>query len=134
LILGTIKRELNLFYRCDNGTVDNLHDEHDKALAYWRQNYQQYPLKRVWDKYYFDLIRNSFESRHELWASCVAREKQLNDPVYLEEQHQQQMKAEQEKRLAQETEQQRRCETPTTWGYYFAKQEETNRHAREADL
>jgi hypothetical protein len=64
----------------------------------------------------------------------VAREKQLNDPVYLEEQHQQQMKAEQEKRLAQETEQQRRCETPTTWGYYFAKQEETNRHAREADL
>jgi hypothetical protein len=35
-ILGTIKRELNL---CEHdGTLDNLHDEHDKALAYWRQN------------------------------------------------------------------------------------------------
>jgi predicted NUDIX family phosphoesterase len=37
-ILGTIKRELNLFEH--DGTLDNLHDEHDKA----------------------------FESRHELWA------------------------------------------------------------------
>jgi hypothetical protein len=34
-ILGTIKRELNLFELCDNETVDDLHDEHDKALAYW---------------------------------------------------------------------------------------------------
>jgi hypothetical protein len=33
-ILGTIKRELNLFEVYDNGTVDDLHDEHDKALAY----------------------------------------------------------------------------------------------------
>jgi hypothetical protein len=31
-ILETIKRELNL---CEHdGTLDNLHDEHDKALAY----------------------------------------------------------------------------------------------------
>jgi hypothetical protein len=31
-ILKTIKRELNLFEH--NGTLDDLHDEHDKALAY----------------------------------------------------------------------------------------------------
>jgi hypothetical protein len=31
-ILETIKRELNLFEY--DGTVDDLHDEHDKALAY----------------------------------------------------------------------------------------------------
>jgi hypothetical protein len=37
-ILGIIKRELNL---CEHGgTLDDLHD---KALAYWRQNHQQYP-------------------------------------------------------------------------------------------
>jgi hypothetical protein len=33
-ILGTIKRELNLFDLRINGIVDNLHDEHNKALAY----------------------------------------------------------------------------------------------------
>jgi hypothetical protein len=71
------------------------------TLAYWRQNRRQYPPERVWDKYYFDLLRKSFESRHELQAWCEAREKQLKDPVYLEEQRQQQMKDE-EKRLAQE--------------------------------
>jgi hypothetical protein len=31
------------------------------------------------------------------------------------------MKVEEEKRLAQEAEQQRRCETLGTWEYYFAK-------------
>jgi hypothetical protein len=31
------------------------------------------------------------------------------------------MKAEEEKRLAQEVEQQRRRETPDTWEYYFTK-------------
>jgi hypothetical protein len=44
------------------------------------------------------------------------------------------MKAEEEKTLAQEVEQQRRRETPGTWEQYFAKQEEVNRRAREADL
>jgi hypothetical protein len=44
------------------------------------------------------------------------------------------MKAKEEKRLAQEVEQQRRRETPGTWEYYKAKQEEANRRAREADL
>jgi hypothetical protein len=43
------------------------------------------------------------------------------------------MKAEEEKRLAQEAEQQWRRETPETWEHYFAKQEEVNRCAREAD-
>jgi hypothetical protein len=113
-ILQTIKREFNLFDLRGNGTMDDLHDEHDKSLAYWRQHRRQYPPKRVWDKYYFDLLRKSFESRHELWAWCEAREKQLKDPVYLEEQRQQQMKAEEENRLAQEAEQQRRRETPGT--------------------
>jgi hypothetical protein len=31
-ILGTILRELNMFEH--DGTLDDLHDEHDKALAY----------------------------------------------------------------------------------------------------
>jgi hypothetical protein len=43
------------------------------------------------------------------------------------------MKAEEEKRLAQEAEQQR-SETPGTWEHYKAKQKEVNRRAREADL
>jgi hypothetical protein len=79
------------------------------------------------------LLYKSFESRHELLAWCEAREKQLKDPVYIEEQRQKQMKAEEEKRLAQEAEQQWRRETPETWEHYFAKQEEVNRCAREAD-
>jgi hypothetical protein len=44
-ILRTIKRELNLFEH--DGTLDDLHDEHDKALAYLRHNCQQYPLDWV---------------------------------------------------------------------------------------
>jgi hypothetical protein len=47
----------------------------------------------------------TFESRHELWAWCEAREKQLKDLVYLEEQRQLQMKVEEEERLAQDVEQ-----------------------------
>jgi hypothetical protein len=35
-IFGTIKREMNLFEHDE--TLDDLHDEHDKALAYWREN------------------------------------------------------------------------------------------------
>jgi hypothetical protein len=104
-ILGTVKRELNLFDLRGNGTVDDLYDEHDKALTYWRQNHRQYPPERVWDKYYFDLLHKFFESRHELRAWCEARETQLKDPMYHEEQLQQQMKAEEEKGLAQEAEQ-----------------------------
>jgi hypothetical protein len=80
------------------------------------------------------LLRKTFESRHELRAWCEAREKQLKDLVYLEEQRQLQMKAEEEERLAQEAKQQRRRETPDTWEHYFTKQEEANRCAREADL
>jgi hypothetical protein len=80
------------------------------------------------------LLRKTFETRHELWAWCEAREKQLKDPMYLEEHHQLQMKAEEEKRLAQEAEQHRRRETPSTWEHYFAKQKEVNRCAREANL
>jgi hypothetical protein len=57
----------------------------------------------------------------------------VKDPVYLEEQRQLQMTTEEEKRLAQEAEQQRRHETPDTWEHYFAKQEEMNRRAREAN-
>jgi hypothetical protein len=131
-ILGIIKRELNLFEH--DGTLDNFHDEHDKALAYWRHNHRQYPPDRVWDKYYYDLLFKSFESRHELQAWCAAREKRLKDPVYRNEQLQQQKKAEEEKRLAHEAEQHRRREIPGTWEHYKAKQEEANRHSREADL
>jgi hypothetical protein len=72
-ILGTIKRELNLFKH--DGSLDDLHDDHDKALVYRRQNRQQYPLERIWDKYYFNLLCKSFELMHELQTWCEEREK-----------------------------------------------------------
>jgi hypothetical protein len=67
-ILCTIKRELNLFKLCNNETLDDLHCQHDTALAYWRKNCWQYTLAGGWDKYYFDLLRTTFESRNKLWA------------------------------------------------------------------
>jgi hypothetical protein len=118
-ILGTIKREFNLAEH--DGTLDDLHNEPDKALTYWRQNRQQYSPERVWDKYYYDLLFKSFESRHDLRTWCEAREKQMKDLMYLEEQCQQQMKAEEEKRLANEAKQRRRRETPRTWEHYKAR-------------
>jgi hypothetical protein len=33
-ILGTIKREFNLFKLCSNETLDDMHRQHDTALAY----------------------------------------------------------------------------------------------------
>jgi hypothetical protein len=83
-ILGTIKQELNLFQH--DGTLDDVHDEHNKALAYWRQNRGEYPPERLWDMYYFELLRKSFDSRHELRVWFEAREKQETDPIYIEEQ------------------------------------------------
>jgi hypothetical protein len=88
-ILDTIKRELNLTNLIGNPSLDELHDLHGTALAYWRQNRRQYPLERLWDKFYFELLRKSFEPRHELRAWSVARLKQLKDHVYLKEQRQQ---------------------------------------------
>jgi hypothetical protein len=35
-IHGIIKRELNFFELCGNETMDDLHDQHNTALAYWR--------------------------------------------------------------------------------------------------
>jgi hypothetical protein len=87
-IIGTIKRELNLFKLCGNEMLYDLHRQHDTTLAYWRKNCRQYSPEGVWDKYYFDSLRMTFESRHELWDWCEARVKQLKDPVYLVEQHQ----------------------------------------------
>ena len=40
-IIGTIKRELNLSDITGNPSVEELHDRHDTALTYWRQNRQQ---------------------------------------------------------------------------------------------
>jgi hypothetical protein len=103
-IIGTIKRELNLSDLTGNPSFDELHDHHDTVLAYWRQNHRQYSPERVWNKFHFDLLYQSFESRHELQAWCVARVKQLNDPMYHEEQCQQQKKIEEGERLAREVE------------------------------
>jgi hypothetical protein len=41
-ILGTIKRELNL-YASDSDTLEGLQDRTETALAYWRHNRRQYP-------------------------------------------------------------------------------------------
>jgi hypothetical protein len=114
----------------DEGS-EELNDHHDMALAYWRQNHGQYSLERVWDRFHFDLLYKSFESIHELRAWCVARVNQLKNLVYLEEQHQQWKKVEEEKRLAWEAEQQRRREDSRIWEYYIAKVEENSRR-REA--
>jgi hypothetical protein len=60
----------------------------------------------------------------------LARLKQLNDSMYCKEQL---LKAEEEKRLAQEAKLKRRRETPDTWGHYKARWEEADRHARDVD-
>jgi hypothetical protein len=86
LILETIKIGLNLFELKGNEGLEELHDHHDTTLAYQRQNHRQYPPERLWDRFHFYLLFKSFESRHELWIWCLARVKQLNDSVYLEEQ------------------------------------------------
>jgi hypothetical protein len=65
-ILGIIKRELNLFKLCSNEKLDDLHRRHNMTLVYWRKNHRQYSPEGIWDKYYFDLLRMTFESRHEL--------------------------------------------------------------------
>jgi hypothetical protein len=131
-ILETIKRELNISeFKGDEG-LEELNDRHDMALAYWRHNCGQYPPERVWDRFHFDLLYKSFESRYELQAWCVARVKQLKDHVYLEEQRQQRKKVEEEKRLAWEVEQQRSREDPRTWEYHIAKAKENNRRRKAA--
>jgi hypothetical protein len=98
-------------YASDGDTLEDLQDHTETALAYWRQNRQQYPPARLWDIFYYDLLHKSFESRYELWDWCKARLQQLNDLVYVEEQRH---KTEEEKRLAQEAELKRRHETPET--------------------
>jgi hypothetical protein len=65
-ITGTIKRQIILLDLTGNPSLEELHDHHDTALAYCRQNYRQYPPERVWDKFHFDLLFKDFESRHEL--------------------------------------------------------------------
>jgi hypothetical protein len=65
-ILGTIKRELNISeFKGDEG-LEELNDHHNTTLAYWRQNRGQYPPEWGWDRFHFDLLYMSFESRHEL--------------------------------------------------------------------
>jgi hypothetical protein len=107
-ILWTIKRELNA---SGGDTSKDRQDHHEMALAYWRQNHQQYPPARLWDIFYYDLLFKSFKSRYELRDWCKVRLQQLNDPMYYEEQ---QLKAEEEKRLAQVAEEKVRRETPRT--------------------
>jgi hypothetical protein len=106
-IVGIICQELNL-YVSGGDTMENWQDCHEMALAYWKQNHQQYPSVWLWNIFYYDLLYKSFESRYELRNWCLARLKQLKDLMYLEEQR---LKAEEEKRLAQEAEEKRRCET-----------------------
>jgi hypothetical protein len=80
-----------------------------------------------------NLLYKSFESRHELWAWCVTRVKQLKDLVYHEEQRQQQKKVEEKERLAWKDEQQRRHDDLKTWEYNIAKAKEKNIRASAAE-
>jgi hypothetical protein len=84
-ILGTIKRELNL-YAPDDDMLEDLQDHTETALTYWRQNRGQYPPARLWDIFYYDLLRKYFKPRYELRDWCKTRLHQLNDLVYIEEQ------------------------------------------------
>jgi hypothetical protein len=103
-------------------------------VVYWRQNHRQYPPEGVCDKFHLELLYKYFESRHEQRAWCIARVKQLNDPMYHEVQHQQQRKVEEEEeRLAWEAEQQMKRDDPKTWEYHIAKAEEKNKRARAAE-
>jgi hypothetical protein len=58
-ILGTIKRELNL-YASDDNMLEDLQDHSKMVLAYQRQNHRQYPPVGLWDIFYYDLLRKSF--------------------------------------------------------------------------
>jgi hypothetical protein len=69
-ILGTIKRELNA---SGGDMLEDRHDHHEMALAYWRQNRRQYPLARLWDIFYYDLLFKS-----ELGSSSSHRSIQKN--------------------------------------------------------
>jgi hypothetical protein len=71
-ILGTIKRELNL-YTFGSDTLEDLLDHTEMALAYWRQSHGHYRPMRLWDIFYYDLLRKSFESRYELQDWCKSR-------------------------------------------------------------
>jgi hypothetical protein len=77
--------------------------------------------------YYASLL--SQDMSYEIGDWCLAMLKQLNDPMYLEEQR---LKAEEEKMLEREAEK-RRHKTTETWKHYKARQKEANRRAREAD-
>jgi hypothetical protein len=110
--------------------LEDLQDRTETTMAYWRQNHRQYPLVRLWDIFYYDLLCKSFKSRYDLRDWCKARLQQLNDLMYVEEQRR---KAEEEKRLAQEAELKRRRETPGTWEHYKAQCDEVDRRAREAN-
>jgi hypothetical protein len=61
--------------------------------------------------FYYDLLFKFFESRYELLDWCKVRLQQLNDLVYYEKRR---LKVEEEKRLAQEAEENVRRETPGT--------------------
>jgi hypothetical protein len=97
-------REWNLSDTIENPSLDELHDHQDITLAYWRQNHGQYPPEQVWGIFRLDLLNKSFKTKHELWAWCVTRVKQLKDPMYCEEQRKQQKKIKEE-RLAWKVEQ-----------------------------
>jgi hypothetical protein len=84
-ILGTIKKELNL-YAFDGDMLEDLQDRTKTTLAYWRQNHRQYPPVWLWDIFYYDLLLKSFKSRYELRDWCKTRLRQLNDLVYVEKQ------------------------------------------------
>jgi len=122
-ITGTIRRELNLPF-----TNDTWHESAETALQYWRQNRKKFPPPCVWEVLRRDLDYKSFGTRKELWSWCVARVKQLKDPVYIEEERK---KKEEEERLAWEAEQERRRNDPNTWEYHIAKAEVKNRRMKE---
>jgi hypothetical protein len=84
-ILGTIKKELNL-YAFDDDMLEDLQDHTKTTLAYWRQNRRQYPLAWLWDIFYYHLLLKSFKSRYKLQDWCKARLRRLNDLVYVEKQ------------------------------------------------
>jgi len=114
-ILRTIVEEFKLGGDRRIGSLDDLHDADEAALAYWRQNRQKYPPRKVWHIFEPDLGNKFFGTRVDLLNWCRDRLNELKDPVYLEEQRKKKEEEERQKMLALEAERERRRNEINSW-------------------
>jgi len=87
----------------------------EAALAYWRENRQKYPPRKVWHIFEQDLCYKSFATRVDLLNWCRDKLNQLKDPVYLEEQRKKKEEEERQKMLDLEAERERTRNERNSW-------------------